>query len=68
METRIYSVGDHSGTTYLVRAVSKAAAIRHVASKHFYAGVAKQEELVNAIKRGVEIEDIKPEQLDMVTP
>ena len=59
-QVRIYTVTDGETTEkYLVRAASVAQAIAHV-SKRFAATVATQDELVELLAGGVEVETYKP--------
>jgi gamma-glutamyl-gamma-aminobutyrate hydrolase PuuD len=61
MESRIYTVKNSYGTR-LVRAINRSRALRHVASD-YKVEVATQDELVEAIKLGIEVEQDKaPDQ------
>ena len=63
---RIYIVGTPTGETRLVRASIKQQALHHVANSVFVVRVASQDELVQAISKGVTVENYKaPEQADL---
>ncbi len=54
---KIYVVTDKlTGDARLVEAVSKAGAVNHVVANNFTASVATQQQLVDAVRAGVEIE------------
>ena len=59
MSNRIYIVKQDKKER-LVRAVSAAAAIRHVSYPMFEARVASQQDLVNLIGQGVKVEEAGP--------
>ena len=58
MSTRIYIVSEKSGTNRarLVRAISKAQAIRFVAEQTIAASIASQDDIVDAMTVGAAIE------------
>lgn len=61
-DSRIYVVKskgseNNPADTSLVRAKTKAAALRHLAAQVFVADVAKQQELVDLVTAGVQVED-----------
>ena len=59
-QTRIYAVTDgDTDEKYLVRASTTAQAVAHV-SKRFRAAVATQDELVELLAGGVEVETYRP--------
>ena len=63
---RIYIVGTPSGEIRLVRASLRQQAMTHVANSMFTVSVASQDELVEAVTKGVPVENYKaPEQLDL---
>lgn len=57
--TRIYIVGSLDGTVRLVRASTPHQAISHVAHTQFTVRVPTQDELVNAVGKGVAVENYK---------
>lgn len=65
MATRIYTISRKKSPAEaptntlprLVRATSQAAAMRHVAAADYDIGVASQDELVDAMGAGVQVED-----------
>ena len=63
---RIYIVGTPTGEIRLVRASIKQQALSHVANSVFTVRVASQDDLVNAVTKGVPVETYKaPEQMDL---
>jgi len=63
---RIYIVGTPSGEIRLVRASIRQQALSHVANSVFTVRVASQDDLVNAVTKGVPVETYKaPEQMDL---
>ena len=63
---RIYIVGTPTGETRLVRASIKQQALSHVANSVFTVRVASQDDLVQAVTKGVAVENYKaPEQLEL---
>lgn len=63
---RIYIVGTPSGETRLVRASIKQQALSHVANSVFVVRVASQDELVQAVSKGVVVENYKaPDQTEL---
>lgn len=63
---RIYIVGTPSGEIRLVRASLRQQAMTHVANSVFTVRVASQDDLVEAVTKGVPVENYKaPEQLDL---
>lgn len=64
-KTRIYSVARKGhGTTRLVEANNWAQALRHVARDEYQVDVAGQKQIVEAVKRGVAVEEASPEPVD----
>ena len=62
---RIYKVAPKAGGakgTLLVRAETKAGALRHVAEKTFEADVPTQDELITLAQSGVKVEEEKAEE------
>lgn len=57
--SRIYIVGSLDGTVRLVRASTPHQAISHVAHTQFTVRVPTQDELVNAVGKGVTVENYK---------
>lgn len=55
--SRIYVVSERSGPTSLVRAISKAQAIRFVAEQAIAVRIASQDDIVEAMTLGVTIDD-----------
>lgn len=56
--TRIYLVKPAAaGAATLVRAISQAQALRHVASMDYSVSVASQEDLIEALQQGVVVEN-----------
>lgn len=65
-QQRIYLVG-HGQTMRLVRASHRQQAVGHVARSIINAKVASQDELVEALSKGIVIEKaVAPEQVDLV--
>lgn len=65
-QQRIYLVG-HGQTMRLVRASHRQQAVGHVARSIINAKVASQDELVEALTKGIVIEKaVAPEQVDLV--
>lgn len=65
-QQRIYLVG-HGQTMRLVRATHRQQAVGHVARSIINAKVASQDELVEALTKGIAIEKAtNPEQIDLV--
>jgi len=63
---RIYIVGTPTGEIRLVRASIRQQALSHVANSVFTVRVASQDDLVNAVTKGVPVETYKaPEQMDL---
>jgi len=63
---RIYIVGTPTGETRLVRASIKQQALSHVANSVFVVRVASQDELVQAVSKGVTVENYKaPDQAEL---
>lgn len=56
---RIYIVGTPSGETRLVRASLRQQALTHVANSVFTVRVASQDDLVDAVTKGVAVENYK---------
>lgn len=64
---RIYIVGTPNGETRLVRASLRQQALSHVANSTFTVQVASQDDLVQAVSKGVTVENYKaPEQVDLI--
>ena len=59
MNTRIYIVGSLDGSTRLVRATTPHQAISNVAHSQFTVRVPTQDELVDAVSKGVTVESYK---------
>lgn len=59
INTRIYIVGSSDGSTRLVRATTPHQAISHVAHSQFTVRVPTQDELVEAVSKGVTVENYK---------
>ena len=63
---RIYIVGTPTGETRLVRASIKQQALSHVANSTFTVRVASQDDLVQAVTKGVAVENYKaPDQAEL---
>ena len=63
---RIYIVGTPTGETRLVRASIKQQALSHVANSTFTVQVASQDDLVQAVTKGVQVENYKaPDQAEL---
>lgn len=56
-QTRIYIVRDGVATIGLVRARSQAEALRHCTAGRFVAQVADQDQLIEAVGKGMTVED-----------
>ena len=69
MAARIYLVHPIADgkSSRLVRATHPATALRHVANDAFKVAVASQDQLVEAIGRGVKVEDVAHEQGQLPT-
>ena len=64
---RIYIVGTPNGDIRLVRASLRQQALSHVANSTFTVQVASQDDLVDAVTKGVTVESYKaPEQVDLI--
>ena len=64
---RIYIVGTPNGDIRLVRASLRQQALSHVANSTFTVQVASQDDLVDAVTKGVTVESYKaPEQADLI--
>ncbi len=64
-QSRIYLVGTPTGVR-LVRATVRQQALSHAANAMFTVRVATQDDIVNAMKMNIEIENYKaPEQTDL---
>ena len=67
--SRIYIVGTPDGDVRLVRAKTKQQALTHIFTHNITIKVANQDELVEALEEGVEVENYKhPDQLDLDLP
>lgn len=56
--SRIYTVAHNdTGNAYLVRAASQAQALAHVARSQYSTRVATQDDIVDAMRAGVAVED-----------
>ena len=63
---RIYLVNDPQGNTRLIRASLRQQALSHAANLTFSVRVATQDDLVQALGSGVEVENYKaPDQLEL---
>lgn len=64
---RIYIVGTPNGDIRLVRASLRQQALSHVANSTFTVQVASQDDLVDAVTKGVTVESYKaPEQTELI--
>ena len=64
---RIYIVGTPNGDIRLVRASLRQQALSHVANSTFTVQVASQDDLVDAVTKGVAVESYKaPEQTELI--
>jgi hypothetical protein len=64
---RIYTVADKQGRKRLVEATHPSHVMRHVAADTFTVNVASQRELVDLLGKGVPVESIKAEQIELPT-
>ena len=65
-QQRVYIVGTHSGETRLVKASVRQQALTHVANHMFTVRVASQNDLIEALGRGIKVEAYKdPNQLEL---
>jgi hypothetical protein len=63
---RIYIVGTHSGETRLDKASVRQQALTHVANHLFTVRVASQDDLIDALGKGIKVEAYKdPDQLTL---
>jgi hypothetical protein len=63
---RIYIVGTHNGETRLVKASVRQQALSHVANHLFTVRVASQDDLIDALGKGIKVEAYKdPDQLTL---
>jgi hypothetical protein len=63
---RVYIVGTPDNKVRLVKASVRQQAMTHVATHLFTVRVASQDDLINALKNGVQVEAYKdPEQLNL---
>jgi hypothetical protein len=64
---RIYIVGTPNGNIRLVRASLRQQALSHVANSTFTVQVASQDDLVQAVTKGVQVENYKAlDQVDLI--
>lgn len=64
--TRIYTICNNAtGVVRLVRATHPSHALQHVARDTFSSRVATQDDLIDALAAGVQIETIKAEQQEL---
>jgi hypothetical protein len=65
-QQRVYIVGTHNGETRLVKAAVRQQALTHVANHLFTVRVASQDDLINALGKGIKVETYKdPDQLSI---
>lgn len=65
-QQRIYLVSTNDGKTRLVKAGLRSQALNHVANTMLTIRVASQDDLVKALKEGVEVEGSRdPDQVDI---
>lgn len=63
-QQRVYIVGTHDGDIRLVKASVRQQALSHVANHLFTVRVATQDDLIEALGKGIKVEAYKdPEQL-----
>ena len=63
---RIYIVGTPNGDIRLVRASLRQQALSHVANSTFTVQVASQDDLVDAVTQGIQVENYKaPDQAEL---
>ena len=63
---RIYIVGTPNGDIRLVRASLRQQALSHVANSTFTVQVASQDDLVDAVTKGIQVENYKnPDQTEL---
>jgi hypothetical protein len=63
---RIYIVGTPNGDIRLVRASLRQQALSHVANSTFTVQVASQDDLVQAVTKGIQVENYKnPDQTEL---
>ncbi|AKJ28759.1 hypothetical protein [Caldimonas brevitalea] len=62
---RIYLVSNDAGMARLVRATHPSHALRHVAQDSFTVTVASQDECIELTLKGIPVETIKAEQMDL---
>lgn len=65
--TRIYAVTDKAGAVRLVEATHPSHALRHAASTQYTVTVATQQQLVDLVRAGAEVERIRHEQTELTT-
>lgn len=61
---RIYLVTTHKGDRRLVRASHRSQAVNHVARTMMEASVARQDELVELVSKGVKVETVRDTDTD----
>ena len=65
-QQRVYIVGTHTGETRLVKAAVRQQALSHVANHLFTVRVATQDDLIDALGKGIKVETHKdPEQTEI---
>jgi len=65
-QQRVYIVGTHAGDTRLVKAAVRQQALTHVANHLFTVRVATQDDLIDALGKGIKVETYKdPDQLNI---
>jgi hypothetical protein len=64
---RIYSVAGKDGKARLIEATHPSHALRHVAADTFTVKVPTQRELVDLLRKGVNVEAVKHEQQELPT-
>ena len=73
MASRIYAVIPKTGgPTRLVRAVHRAGALSHIATTSYDVRVAEQDDIVDALTAGAQVEtagaEVEPEQQSLIGP
>jgi len=65
-QQRVYIVGTHDGETRLIKASVRQQALTHVANHLFTVRVASQDDLIEALGKGIKVEAYKdPDQLSI---
>ena len=65
MSTRVYVISESGKATALIRARSPAEAIRHIAGARYQAAVANQDQLIDLVMKGMQVQDAIPQTIQI---